>query len=1078
MEVKKSSGLFEEFSADKVKSGIYAAFKKSKQPYNEEIGEDICNSLSLYGGISTKEIRDQVEELLMDYSKKAAKAYIAYGEDDAFLKDREKYMEDYVDTTDNAATASETDPNANMSQKSVASLEGEVFKTKNRNLQRKRMKNKLHELYPEVANNYKEDLEEGIIYTHDEASSPALKYYCQAVSLYPLMAGGVGNLDGVTPSAPNDLQSFSGQLTNATFLLSAQCKGAVALGEYQIALIYYIRMEYGKDWVKHIDDVVSTGPCQKEKTVRSEIKKAIKQFIYGVNQPAGNRNSNSPFTNISIYDHTYFDALFKDFYYPDGTQCTWEEVDCVQRIILKLRRDLNLIKPLTFPVTTIAVVNDGKDIIDQDYKKLCAEEWSKGSSHFLYNSNNPSSLASCCFSKDQKVLWKSSTSGVNLTTLKELYDLPWEPAKKNLKIFHNGSWVSGKAIELPNRDMYRVITSNNKELVMTDNHINVTLDGEKTTDKLTTDDYLMFNTMELNAIPENDEHLTYDQGFIVGAFLGDGSFGSEIRGTVYDIIYSQNENKYQELLERLERANNQLGGSNAPRLGSVHNNVYPVRLSSKETAAFIMRWTNWRRGTYAFNKELNLNCLLQSVEFRKGILDGWYNTDGGNSNRCYTTSPKLAEDMEVLITSLGMQSIIDISDRTDEKVIIRGEEYDRNYPLYCVRWYEPANHRINKNPDHTWIKKNNSIYFKIKSIEKVEYTDNVYCIECKNEKEPYFTLPSGLITHNCRVLNEITENTFSSVNGLQGIMTGSCNVITLNINRITQKYIREQHPDYIEEDGRVHRKFTEEDKQGFKNYLINILERVYKYHIAFKTMLYDLEDKKMFASSNGGYIFMKKLYSTIGHIGYQEAAMFLGFEPTKNDDYIEFLQIFLSTIEEQNKLHSIKDKKRPFLFNSEAIPGENLAVKYYQKDKKDGYYVPADRNLYSSYFFNPWDNKVSVLDKMYLHGECTSAYTSGGQACHLNMLEDLSFEQYMKLIDYSTANKTSYWTINRPVSVCLDCSHVVNGPAEVCPVCGSHNMDWWIRIIGYLRPLSAYSKERFKEAKKRVFHKKDEEDIV
>lgn len=725
MEVKKSSGLFEEFSADKVKSGIYAAFKKSKQPYDEEIGNDICNSLSLYGGISTKEIRDQVEELLMDYSKKAAKAYIAYGEDDAFLKDREKYMEDYADTTDNAATASETDPNANMSQKSVASLEGEVFKTKNRNLQRKRMKNKLHELYPEVANNYKEDLEEGIIYTHDEASSPALKYYCQAVSLYPLMAGGVGNLDGVTPSAPNDLQSFSGQLTNATFLLSAQCKGAVALGEYQIALIYYIRMEYGKDWVKHIDDVVSAGPCQKEKTVRSEIKKAIKQFIYGVNQPAGNRNSNSPFTNISIYDHTYFDALFKDFYYPDGTQCTWEEVDCVQRIILKLRRDLNLIKPLTFPVTTIAVVNDGKDIIDQDYKKLCAEEWSKGSSHFLYNSNNPSSLASCC-----------------------------------------------------------------------------------------------------------------------------------------------------------------------------------------------------------------------------------------------------------------------------------------------------------------------------------------------------------------RVLNEITENTFSSVNGLQGIMTGSCNVITLNINRITQKYIREQHPGYIGEDGRVHRKFTEEDKQGFRNYLINILERVYKYHIAFKTMLYDLEDKKMFASSNGGYIFMKKLYSTIGHIGYQEAAMFLGFEPTKNEDYIEFLQIFLSTIEEQNKLHSIRDKKRPFLFNSEAIPGENLAVKYYQKDKKDGYYVPADRNLYSSYFFNPWDNKVSVLDKMYLHGECTSAYTSGGQACHLNMLEDLSYEQYMKLIDYSTANKTSYWTINRPISVCPECGHVVNGPAEVCPVCGSHNMDWWVRIIGYLRPLSAYSKERFKEAKKRVFHKKDEEDIV
>ena len=725
MEVRKSNGTIEEFSCEKVKSGIFAAYQKAKQKYDESISEDICNSLNLYGGISTKEIREQVEELLMDHSKKAAKAYIAYGEDDAFIKDRERYMEDYASTGDNAATASETDPNANMSQKSVASLEGEVFKTKNRTIQRKRLKNKLQELFPEVANKYSEDLEEGIIYTHDEASSPALKYYCQAVSLYPLMAGGVGNLDGVTPSAPNDLQSFSGQLTNATFLLSAQCKGAVALGEYQIALIYYIRMEYGEDWVNHIDDVVSAGPCKKIKTIRTEIKKAIKQFIYGVNQPAGNRNSNSPFTNISIYDHTYFDALFKDFYYPDGTQCTWKETDCVQRIILELRRELNLIKPLTFPVTTIAVVNDGTDIIDQEYKKLCAEEWSKGSSHFLYNSDSPSSLASCC-----------------------------------------------------------------------------------------------------------------------------------------------------------------------------------------------------------------------------------------------------------------------------------------------------------------------------------------------------------------RVLNEITENTFSSVNGLQGIMTGSCNVISLNINRITQNYIREKHPDYICEDGRIHREFTQDDIDGFKTYLTEILDRVYKYHIAFKTLLYDMEDKKMFASSNGGYIFMKKLYSTIGHIGYQEAAMFLGFEPNKNENYIKFLQTYLSTIEEQNKLHSIKDKKRPFLFNSEAIPGENLAVKYYQKDKKDGYYVPGDRNLYSSYFFNPWDEKTSVLDKMYLHGKCTSDYTSGGQACHLNLMEDLSADQYMKLIDYSTKNKTSYFTINRPISVCPDCGCVVNGPAEVCPNCGGTNMDWWIRIIGYLRPLSAFSKERFKEAKRRIFHKKEEEDLI
>lgn len=721
MEVRKSDGSFEEFSAEKVKSGIYAAYKKTKQEYDEETGNRIVAKLTLCDGISTEEIRSQVEECLMDFNKKVAKAYIRYGENEAFIKDREKYMEDYVNQSDeNAASLSETDPNANQALKNVATLEGEVYKTQNRNAQRKRMKDKLKTLFPEVADQYKKDLEESIIYAHDEASTPALKYYCQAVSLYPLMSKGVGNIDGVTPSAPNDLQSFGGQVTNLVFLLSAQCKGAVALGEYQLALVYYTRMEYGKDWLDHVDEQINTIGLKK-KTIRTEIRKCIKQFIYGICQPASNRNNNSPFTNISIYDRTYYEALFKDFYYPDGTQCTWEEVDYVQRLILELRRELNLIKPLTFPVTTIAMVNDGNDIIDKEYKHLCAEEWAKGSSHFCYNSNNPSSLASCC-----------------------------------------------------------------------------------------------------------------------------------------------------------------------------------------------------------------------------------------------------------------------------------------------------------------------------------------------------------------RVLNEITENTFSSVNGLQGIMTGSCNVITVNLNRIIQRFIREKHADLIGENGIVNGHIlTEEEQNEFRAYFSEILERVYKYHIAYKTMLYEQEDKKMFASSNGGYIYIRKLYSTVGLIGYQESAMFMGLDISKNDDYINFLNLLLSTVKEQNKVHSIHDKKRPFLFNSEAIPGENLAVKFYQKDKKDGYYVPKDRNLFASYFFNPWDDKISVLDKMYLHGECTSKSTDGGQACHINLMEDLSVEQYEKLIDYSTKEKTTYWTINRPISTCPDCGYVHNGPLDVCPKCGCKEMDWWTRIIGYLRPLSSFSKERFKEAKRRVYSGKD-----
>ena len=142
--------------------------------------------------------------------------------------------------------------------------------------------------------------------------------------------------------------------------------------------------------------------------------------------------------------------------------------------------------------------------------------------------------------------------------------------------------------------------------------------------------------------------------------------------------------------------------------------------------------------------------------------------------------------MEILCTSLGLQTIINISDRTDEDVIIRGEKFSRNYPLYCLRWYIEENHRSNKEINKSWVKKNNSIYWKIKSIEPIEYKDDIYCIECNNQDEPYFTLPCGLITHNCRLRNSIDSNVFSFTNGLSGVKTGSCNVITLNLNRIIQ----------------------------------------------------------------------------------------------------------------------------------------------------------------------------------------------------------------------------------------------------------------------------------------------------
>ena len=724
--MQKRTGQIVDFDLEKIENAIKKAFDSKQVEYDPAIVESVDKLISLtYTNVpvSVETIQDNVERVLMQFGYyDIAKTFILYREQrksTRFVKERIDYMNQYSQSTDNAASSSETDGNANVTMKNVANLEGEVYKTTNRIIQRQRMKDELNILFPEVAKQYETDLDNHIIYTHDEASTPVLKQYCMAVSLYPLLTEGVGNIDGVTPSEPNDLQSFSGQITNLIFLLSSQCKGAVAVGEYFIALNYYVVKEFGDKWYEKLDCEASSPHCLIKRTVRDNILKAFKQFVWGVNQPAGNRSYQSPFTNISYYDHTYFTSLFGEFCYPDGSKPEWIAIDTLQRMFMKWFNQIRLKQVLTFPVETFAMVHNGDDIIDLNYKQLCAEMYAEGHSFFTYISDSADSLASCC-----------------------------------------------------------------------------------------------------------------------------------------------------------------------------------------------------------------------------------------------------------------------------------------------------------------------------------------------------------------RLRNELAENTFSPTSGLTGVMTGSCNVITLNINRIVQDWALThtlngtpliKGKKLIGNPLRV--TVIEND---LKNYVTRILERVYKYHIAFKTMLYDLEDKGMFAASNGGYIHISKLYSTIGINGLNEAARFLGMKVSNNPEYIEFLQLILGTIKEQNKLHSIHDRKRPFLFNSEVVPAEGLGGKNYKWDKEDGYVVPEDENLYNSYFYNAHDD-TSILDKFILHGHQTYQYTDGGSAAHINLEDHLSKEQYLKLIDFAIANGTNYFTFNIPNSKCEDCGKIIKSPIDTCPCCGSHNITLYTRVIGYLRPTKAFGSDRQQEARNRIY---------
>jgi ribonucleoside-triphosphate reductase len=339
----------------------------------------------------------------------------------------------------------------------------------------------------------------------------------------------------------------------------------------------------------------------------------------------------------------------------------------------------------------------------------------------------------------------------------------------------------------------------------------------------------------------------------------------------------------------------------------------------------------------------------------------------------------------------------------------------------------------------------------------------------------YLSENADSISSCCRLRNEITENTFSSTTGLTGVQTGSCNVMTLNLNRIVQDWYKQYNPERHKSEGKAERKmiavrrlWEDEGKELFKKYLESILDRVYDYQKAYKTGLYKMDKQGMFPQTKAGYINFDKLYCTIGVNGLNEAARFLGLTVGNNKDYMDFASWILGVIKDYNKQHS----EKKFMFNLELVPAESLGVKNYNWDKSDGYWVPDDENLYNSYIYDAHDD-TSILDKIAMQGGQIAKSIDGGQASHLNLQDNLSKEQYEKLLEYAVQVGNSYITFNVPQTQCDDCGFIAKHPFDKCPECGSEKVTQWTRIIGYLRPIKAWSEARQKEGSNRYFTPKD-----
>lgn len=329
----------------------------------------------------------------------------------------------------------------------------------------------------------------------------------------------------------------------------------------------------------------------------------------------------------------------------------------------------------------------------------------------------------------------------------------------------------------------------------------------------------------------------------------------------------------------------------------------------------------------------------------------------------------------------------------------------------------------------------------------------------------YISDSADSLSSCCRLSSKIEKPQFNFTNGQLSEMTGSKNVITLNLNRIIQDWVKTLPSDCFINAmlADKYNKYTD-----LKRYLINILDRIYKYQIAYNECLYDLYNADMLSVYNAGFIDLRKQYLTIGINGLNQAAEFLGIKCNKNEDYEVFCNMIFSTIKEQNALH----KTKTTMFNTEFTPCESASLKLFNRDKKDGYWVPEDTNLYASYIFKPNDPNISILDKIYLHGKnFCGDNLDGGSAAHLNLDTHLDVEQYKKLIKHAAEVGCKYFTFNVPNSECSDCGYITKYPIKECPKCNSTNIDLWDRVIGYLTKIKNWSKGRQIEQKTRHYDK-------
>lgn len=415
--------------------------------------------------------------------------------EDEYVKSKLEFIERYKKASNTANST--IDDNSNVATKNVAILSSEVHKSDNIRISRAMVMDKLKELYPDFnAKRYIRDLEDHVIYKHDESSfAGAISPYCVSVTMYPFLMDGIKGLGGLSAS-PKNLKSFCGIFCNMIFAISSQFAGAVAVSEALMYFTYFCKKEWGPDFYKRADEIVETTYDGNQRTILKEIQQYWQQIVYTINQPAAARGFQSAFVNFSYFDKPFFDGMFGEFYFPDGTRPDWESLKWIQMEFMKWFNEERLKTILTFPVETVTLLyRDGK-FQDEEMAQFVYDEYARGHSFFTYISDTVDSLSSCCFNKDTNIMYsiKGSSRFEKCMPIGEAFK---RDSDKQIEVLgfnpytRERKWVSGKFVKASSNGLYKIKLKDDRAdwvtMVATHDHIFPVYSDNKIKDVYTKD---------------------------------------------------------------------------------------------------------------------------------------------------------------------------------------------------------------------------------------------------------------------------------------------------------------------------------------------------------------------------------------------------------------------------------------------------------------------------------------------------------------------------------------------------------------------------------------------------------------